>query len=67
MAQALHIRSCRDLDTEQLRDILVQEDDFLGQGLLRVKEAYNSSVCIFSPQQLTTTVNSQYLLQSLIH
>lgn len=46
VAQALHIRSCRDLDTEQLRDILVQEDDFLGQGLLRVKEAYNSSVCI---------------------
>lgn len=44
VAQALHMRSCQDLDTEQLRDILVQEDDFLGQGLLRVKEAYNSSV-----------------------
>ncbi|XP_045122050.1 vacuolar protein sorting-associated protein 16 homolog isoform X1 [Portunus trituberculatus] len=43
VAQALHMRSCQDLDTEQLRDILVQEDDFLGQGLLRVKEAYNSS------------------------
>lgn len=47
VAQALHMRSCQDLDTEQLRDILVQEDDFLGQGLLRVKEAYNSSVSSF--------------------
>ncbi|XP_069181353.1 vacuolar protein sorting-associated protein 16 homolog isoform X2 [Procambarus clarkii] len=43
VAQSLHIRSCRELDMEQLRDILVQEDDFYGQGLLRIKEAYQSS------------------------
>ncbi|KAG7159513.1 Vacuolar protein sorting-associated protein 16-like 1 [Homarus americanus] len=42
VAQSLHIRSCQELDMEQLRDILVQEDDFHGQGLLRIKEAYNT-------------------------
>ncbi|XP_047477267.1 vacuolar protein sorting-associated protein 16 homolog [Penaeus chinensis] len=43
VAQSLHIRSCRELDMEQLRDILVQEDDFHGQSLLRIKEAYMSN------------------------
>ncbi|XP_071521416.1 vacuolar protein sorting-associated protein 16 homolog [Panulirus ornatus] len=43
VAQSLHIRSCQELDMEQLRDILVQEDDFHGQALLRVKEAYQAS------------------------
>ncbi|XP_063605490.1 LOW QUALITY PROTEIN: vacuolar protein sorting-associated protein 16 homolog [Penaeus indicus] len=44
VAQSLHIRSCRELDMEQLRDILVQEDDFNGQALLRIKEAYMSNL-----------------------
>ncbi|KAK7085238.1 Vacuolar protein sorting-associated protein 16, partial [Halocaridina rubra] len=43
VAQSLYIRSCRELDTDQLRDILVQEDDFQGQALLRIKEAYHSN------------------------
>lgn len=43
VAQSLYIRSCRELDTDQLRDILVQEDDFYAQALLRIKEAYHSN------------------------
>ncbi|XP_076030223.1 vacuolar protein sorting 16 isoform X2 [Oratosquilla oratoria] len=42
VAQVLHKRSCIESDVEQLRDILVQEDDFKGQATLRITEAYQS-------------------------
>ncbi|KAK3890447.1 hypothetical protein Pcinc_005604 [Petrolisthes cinctipes] len=43
VAQALHLRSCRESDVEELRDMLVQEDLFHDQALLRIKEAYTTA------------------------
>lgn len=49
VAQALHLRTCRETDVEELRDMLVQEDLFHDQALLRIREAYTTavSICLF--------------------
>ena len=50
VALSLHMKSCKDSDINQLRDIFVQEDDFQSQAYLRISEAYESDVSDFNNQ-----------------
>ena len=47
VALSLHMKSLKDSDINQLRDIFVQEDDFQSQAYLRISEAYESDVSDF--------------------
>ncbi|KAB7498602.1 Vacuolar protein sorting-associated protein 16-like protein [Armadillidium nasatum] len=41
-AMSLHIKSCKESDIDQLKDIFNQEDDFYNQALLKISEAFDA-------------------------
>lgn len=47
-AMSLHIKSCKESDIDQLKDIFNQEDDFYNQALLKISEAFDAKVMISS-------------------